>query len=158
MSRKLKLRRKAAILGAVLAALAAVAVAAPGADARVRPFLLVEHGTARFDSPTSISSTGSGVATYLGRFTLQRSATLYDPRGSVSQVDGEARLTTADGEELDASIEGTFDAATGKGRLFYEWEGGTGRFAHATGTTIWQVTLKRDDLTYSVFAYGVIDL
>jgi hypothetical protein len=133
-----------------------LAWAGPAARAVERPFRLTEHGTAEFNTDGSISSEGSGEATHLGQFTLVREATLYDPIGSEFEVDGEATLTTANGDLLFASIEGTFDAATGTGVLIYEWQGGTGRFANATGTTVWLVTLH-PDLTYDVVAEGVID-
>jgi hypothetical protein len=44
---------------------------------------------------------------------------------------------------------------TGKGTVTFEWTGGDGRFAHATGATVWQLTLN-PDLTYSAVADGVI--
>jgi hypothetical protein len=72
-------------------------------------------------------------------------------------VDGEATLVAANGDELDASIEGTLNTNDNTGLLVYEWEGGTGRFVNATGTTIWHVTVHADGTTYSVVADGVID-
>src|SRR5262249_52768172 len=120
-----------------------------------RPFRLVESGTASL-AGLDISSTGTGQATHLGRFTLERSATLYDPTGTVFQVDGKATLTAANGDTLTASIEGSVDLSTGRGVLIYEWPGGTGRFAHATGTTPWLVSVNLADLTYTVTADGIL--
>jgi len=39
--------------------------------------------------------------------------------------------------------------------LVYDWEGGTGRFENATGTTTWQVDVNPDN-TYDVVADGII--
>jgi hypothetical protein len=136
-------------------ALATMALAAPAAQAVERPFKLVENGTVTFDGPNA-TSVSTGHATHLGRFTLYRSATLYDPDGSVFDVHGEATLVAADGDRLFSSLEGTLDAATGRGVLDYEWEGGTGRFEHATGSTTWRVVVNPDG-TFSVEAEGVID-
>jgi hypothetical protein len=143
------------------AALALVMTAAigaahtPTAHAVERPFQLVEHGTATIDGP-NVTSNGSGVATHLGRFTLERTATLSNPQGSVFDVEGRATLTAASGHLLHASITGTLDTATSRGVLVYEWEGGTGRFDDATGATTWYVQINPDQ-TYDVVAHGVID-
>jgi hypothetical protein len=138
-----------------LAALAGLALLAPASQAVERPFHLVEKGTVAFDGPNA-TSVGTGQATHLGRFALYRSGTFSNPVGSVLEFDGQATLVAADGDELEASIEGTLDTATGTGLLTYEWTGGTGRFQHATGTTTWWVVVN-PDLTFSVVADGVID-
>jgi hypothetical protein len=138
-----------------LAALAGLALTAPAGQAVERPFHLVEEGTVAFDGPNA-TSTGTGQATHLGGFTLYRTGTFHDPVGSVLRFDGRATLVAADGDELHSSIDGTLDTATGTGLLTYEWTGGSGRFQHATGTTIWRVVVN-PDLTFSVVADGVID-
>src|SRR5262245_61045774 len=120
------------------------------------PFQLVEHGSATFGADGVIRSEGSGEATHLGKFTLVREATLGDPTDGGFEVKGQATLTAANGDQLFATIGGTFNPATGQGVLIYEWVGGTGRFADATGTTTWLVTLH-PDLTYDVVADGVIN-
>jgi hypothetical protein len=149
------IKRTTRLALAAVAALAALALAAPASQAVERPFHLVEEGTVAFDGPNA-TSTGTGQATHLGRFTLYRTGTFSDPVGSVLQFDGEATLVAANGDELGASIEGTLDTASGTGLLTYEWTGGSGRFEHATGTTIWRVVVN-PDLTFSVVADGVID-
>lgn len=149
------IKRTARLALAALAAVAGLALAASTGQAVERPFHLVEEGTVAFDGPNA-TSVGTGQATHLGRFTLYRTARFSDPVGSVLQVDGEATLVAADGDELRSSIEGTLDTATGTGLLDYEWTGGSGRFQHATGTTIWRVVVN-PDLTFSVVADGVID-
>jgi hypothetical protein len=131
--------------------------AALPASAKPRPFHLKEHGTATFNADGSISSIGTGTATHLGRFTLRRTAKLTPSGdGADATVEGEAVLTAANGDLLKASITGTFNPATSTGVLIYQWEGGTGRFQNATGTTIWLVEIY-PDLTYDVVANGIID-
>jgi hypothetical protein len=149
------LKRTLRLAVATVAAVAGLALAAPAGQAVERPFHLDEEGTVVFDGPNA-TSVGIGTATHLGRFTLYRSGTFYDPVGSVLQFDGRATLVAANGDELYSSIEGTLDSATGTGRLTYEWTGGSGRFEHATGTTTWRVVVN-PDLTFSAVADGVID-
>ena len=45
---------------------------------------------------------------------------------------------------------------TGQATLTFEWKGGDGRFATATGTTVWQLSVN-PDLTYTAVADGVIN-
>ena len=133
---------------------ALTALAAP------RPFHLVEHGTARVakDGDTLVLvADGTGTATHLGRFTLHRTATLKpSTEASELEVDGQATLTAANGDQLEASIEGTLNPQTGHAVLIYQWKGGTGRFQNASGTTVWLVQLNPDQ-TYDVVADGVIN-
>ena len=143
------------IIRGLAAALTACALAAPAAEAVERPFKLVEHGTVTFDGPYA-RSISTGHATHLGRFTLYRRATLSNPVGTVFEATGEATIVAADGDRLFSTLEGTLDAATGRGVLSYEWGGGTGRFEHATGSTTWHVVVQPDN-TFDVTASGVID-
>jgi hypothetical protein len=143
------------IIGGLVATLAALALAAPAAEAVERPFKLVESGTATFDGEY-VSGVNTGYATHLGKVTVYRRARLFDPDGSVFKAHGYATLVAADGDRLFSSLDGTVDLATGLALLTYEWEGGTGRFEDATGTTTWQAQLN-PDLTYSLEAEGVID-
>ncbi|MFN7943861.1 MAG: hypothetical protein U0Z53_00665 [Blastocatellia bacterium] len=124
--------------------------------AAVRPFHLVEHGTLTVVNGHLVAD-GAGTATFLGRFTLHREATL-TPMGSDLKVsDGKATLTAANGDQLEASFTGTIFTATGQGVLTYEWTGGTGQFQNASGPTIWQVELHPDQGTYDLTACGVIN-
>ena len=45
---------------------------------------------------------------------------------------------------------------TGEAALTFEWTGGDGRFADASGATVWQLTLN-PDLSYMAVADGVIN-
>ena len=125
-----------------------------------RPFHLVEHGTltvTKDGDNLALITDGTGTATHLGSFTLHRTAKLKpseDGSGLVD-VDGRATLIAANGDQLEASIEGTLNPQTHHAVLAYEWKGGTGRFKNATGTAIWLVDIT--DNTYDVVADGVIN-
>ena len=126
-----------------------------------RPFHLVEHGklyvTPRDPSGSvlDVVSEGSGTATHLGGITVQRTFTLTaTATPGVFDFNGEATLTAASGELLTSTITGTFNANIGHADLIYEWTGGTGRFANATGTTFWSVDVANGE--YDVVANGQI--
>ena len=53
-------------------------------------------------------------------------------------------------------VEGTLNPTTGQAILVYEWEGGTGRFANATGAAVWLVHINPDQ-TFDVVAKGFLD-
>ncbi len=141
----------------MLVTLALVGLTAWTALAYARPFHLVEHGTLTVDQGGHLDTNGTGTATHLGRFTVHRTATLKateDGSGLVD-VDGQATLTSVNGDQLESSIKGTLNPQTGHAVLIYEWKGGTGRFENATGTTVWLVDIT--DNTYDVVADGVIN-
>ena len=151
------MKRYLSRINIALMSLVLLAITALPAWGRPVPFHLREHGTATFNADGTISSDGTGTATHLGKFTLRRTAKLTPSKdGGDATVEGEALLTAANGDLLKASITGTFNPATGTGVLIYQWQGGTGRFQNATGTTTWLVELY-SDLTYDVVADGVID-
>jgi len=122
-----------------------------------RPFHLEESGSAVINPDLTVNASASGQATHLGAFTLHDTSTLVPAgEGVFNVVDGEAHLEAANGDLLYASFTGTINLATGTGTLYFEWTGGTGRFADATGATVWQVSLN-PDLTYTAVADGVIN-
>jgi len=125
--------------------------------AQTRPFHLVEHGTLTQDQPGHIIAEGTGTATHLGSIAVHRTFTL-TPSGDGSgllDVNGQATLVAANGDLLESTIKGTLNPLTGHAILIYEWNGGTGRFENATGTTTWQVDV--DGASYDVVADGVIN-
>ncbi|HYV03342.1 MAG TPA: hypothetical protein VFB82_02080, partial [Blastocatellia bacterium] len=140
-----------------LMTLALVGLLALTALAVPRPFHLVEHGTAKVTQERDtlvLVADGMGTATQLGRFTLHREANLTPSSvESELEVNGQATLTAANGDKLEASIKGTLNTSAGHADLVYEWTGGTGRFQNASGTTIWLVELFPDG-TYDVIADG----
>jgi len=143
-----------------LMTLALVSLTALTVLAHTRPFHLVEHGTLTPDpnQPGHFIAEGTGTATHLGSITVHRTLSLEpstDGSGLVD-VEGEATLVAANGDELRTGIKGTLNPETGHAILVYEWEGGTGRFQNATGTTTWQVDVNADQ-TYDVVADGVIN-
>ena len=147
--------------GSTLMALAVVGVISLTVFAGARPFHLVEHGqltvTPRDQSGAvlDVVASGGGTATHLGAITVQRTATLTaTATPGVFDFKGEATLTAATGELLTTTITGTFNANVGHADLIYQWTGGTGRFEHATGTTIWSVDVANGE--YDAVATGQI--
>jgi hypothetical protein len=148
--------------GRSLMALAAIAVICLTVFAGPRPFHLVEHGvitaTPRDASGTllDVVASGTGTATHLGAFTVERTATLTaTATPGIFDFKGEAILTAASGDKLTTEIDGTFNAVTGHADLGYEWTGGTGRFEHATGFTFWSVDVANGE--YDVVANGQLN-
>lgn len=131
------------------------------AHSHARPFHAVDSGFVVINgdlSPgTTITASASGQATHLGAFTLHDTSTVVAAEGAIRYIEGEAHLEAANGDLLCASFTGTVDLATFTATVTFEWTGGTGRFADATGTTVWQVTLNPADLSYTAVADGVIN-
>jgi hypothetical protein len=85
-------------------ALGLVGLTALTAPAVTRPFHLVEHGALTVDKDGNLVADGTGTATHLGRFNLHRTATLKPTMEGQLEVDGQATLTAANGDQLEASI------------------------------------------------------
>jgi hypothetical protein len=148
------------MISIVLMTVALMGLTALTALAHARPFHLVENGTLTPDpdQPGHFFAEGTGTATHLGSITVHRTLSL-KPSGDGSgliDVQGEATLVAANGDELRTGIEGTLNPETNHAVLTYGWEGGTGRFKNATGITVWQVDVNKDG-TYDVVADGVIN-
>ena len=114
------------------------------------------------DRDGNLVADGTGTASHLGRFALHRTATLKTNTDGELEVDGQATLTAANRDQLEASIKGTLNPQTGKAVLTYEWTRGTGRFQNVSGTTVWLVQVNppdppNPDQTYDVVADGVIN-
>src|ERR1051325_4888067 len=126
--------------------LALVSLTALTVLAHTRPFHLVEHGTLTPDpnQPGHFFAEGTGTATHLGSITVHRTLSLSpstDGSGLVD-IEGEATLVAANGDELFTGLEGSLNPQTGHAVIVYQWEGGTGRFQNATGTTTWPVDVN----------------
>jgi hypothetical protein len=125
-----------------------------------RPFHLMESGTAVINPDGTISGSASGKATHLGAFTLHDTSSIVGvevtPNGLILQIVGQAELVAANGDKLYASLSGSVNMTTGEGALTFKWTGGDGRFADASGATVWQLTLN-PDLSYTAVADGVIN-
>jgi hypothetical protein len=143
--------------GVVQWSLGGASAAAPSQD---RPFHAEDSGTAvvngDFSIGTTITASASGYATHLGAFTLNDSSTVVGAEGPIRYIEGEAHLIAANGDHLCASFTGSVNLATLTATANFEWTGGTGRFANATGATVWQISLN-PDLSYSAVADGVIN-
>jgi hypothetical protein len=147
-------------LGATLAGHAQVrTVESAAAHSHDRPFHLEESGAAVINPDGTISASATGTATHLGAFTLHDHSTIVGvdtANGLVLQVVGHADLEAANGDHLCASFTGSINLTAGTGTLNFAWTGGTGRFANATGATVWHVSVN-PDLTYTAVADGVIN-
>jgi hypothetical protein len=125
------------------------------ADSHARPFHAEDSGQAVLNPDGTISASASGTATHLGAFTLHDTSRIVGGEGPVIYIEGEAHLEAANGDHLCASFTGSVNFATLTATVTFEWTGGTGRFAGATGTTVWHLSLN-PDLTYTAVADGVI--
>ena len=144
-----------------LMALVLVGFNAMTALANTRPIHLVEHGTLTPNQDGSTTADGTGTATHLGTIKVHRTFTL-TPTSVANELnlEGHATLTAANGDKLETGLDGILvidpSTNTGHAELTYQWEGGTGRFENATGTTLWHVDVDLSNSTYDVVADGVI--
>ena len=147
-------------VGLVAAFTVSLAIVAVGAVAAETPFKgtvsAVETGTTVFPF-RSITREGTGVATYLGKYTEQVTMRI-DVR--VLHGTGSATFTAANGDTLSASVDGQA-TVTGPGTLSivenYTITGGTGRFADATGRFTLNSTLDQVTGVSSGTLRGSID-
>lgn len=118
------------------------------AQARERP--LFSRGTAQFVTPNDF--VGAGRATHLGRYSEVGNAQFSptdDP--TVFKVDARSTYTAANGDQLYAVFTGYLNGVTGTINATVTYEGGTGRFANASGTALLiGQTLPDGTLTVSV--------
>ena len=112
---------------------ALMVLAPPGrASAHAVPYFA--SGAAQF--VTENDFVGAGHATHLGHYTEVGSVS-FAPTGNpdVLAVDGWTIYTAADGDELHALVSGELDTSTGSITVTVTYDGGTGRFADASGTS-----------------------
>lgn len=151
-------------VGIVLAAVMLLS-AASGSRAAEREFQLKGSGVGQFTADGSgFTFTAAGEATQLGRWTNAGAVTVVGPDPDVPgnlAVAGWAKFTAANGDELYAQVTGSLDPATGAGLGVFSWDGGTGRFAGATGTAVFPVQDGPPDTTgrfeFEFTADGLID-
>jgi hypothetical protein len=132
-------------------------------SATERPFSLNGKGVASIaaDGPVPVGSiTGSGTATHLGLFT--NTATIYfnpDPTDpTVAHPSGEGVFIAANGDKLNIVVENaSMSLLTGMGGGTFRINGGTGRFANATGSLTAVVEQNLITGAYEVTAVGKID-
>jgi len=125
------MHRFASSLTVACVLISALALAGRAAAAS-RPYSA--RGTAQFLSPTDF--VGSGEATHLGHYSEVGSVSFTptsDP--AVLHVQGSIVYTAAAGDELHAHVSGELNGATGAVTAVVSYDGGTGRFAAATGSS-----------------------
>lgn len=141
------------LLGSVAVAAADRAFSATGRGVAV-PF---------FDDagrPVGATVTGTGNATHLGSFTsIGKIAFTPDPRDpNIVLISGEAVFTAAGGDKLNVVIaDGSQDTRTGVGTGHFSFNGGTGRFANATGITEFVVEQNFVTGAYEITIVGQIN-
>ena len=121
-------------------------LAAIPAVAHERPFALNGQGVATLitDSAGNViggNVTASGTATHLGRWTAVGSVT-FTPEDGVLRSHGQATITAANGDRLETVADGAMDPATGSDHGIFHFVGGTGRFAGASGSADFVISLN----------------
>ena len=104
--------------------------------------------------------TGSGNATHLGTFTNTGKVTFTPDASNPTSLhpSGEGVFTAANGDKLNFIITGgALDVTTGIGTGDFEFTGGTGRFANATGHTSAVVEQNFVTGAYEITLVGNID-
>lgn len=138
-------------------AIGAVSIGATSAGAKEVPMRGSGTGqiTGMTPGPTgvSITATGEGVATHLGKFTRTEEI-LLDP--NTFTFTGTLTFVAADGSELSCSFQGAFIAAN-EAAGTYTFTGGTGRFEGATGTADFSV-VQSDPVNFSFGFGGTIEM
>lgn len=101
-----------------------------------------------------------GTATHLGMWT-QTGTLTFSPHPSdptLILADGDSIITAANGDELHVTITGAvLDTNTGIATGSFDFAGGTGRFANASGSAPFEVLQDFDSGTFGVVANGMID-
>ena len=130
-----------------------------------RPFSLNGKGVAIpiLDGDGNIvgaEPTGSGNATHLGLFT-NTGRVIFTPDASNPNIvhpSGEGVFTAANGDKLNFIVTGgALDVTTGIGTGDFEFTGGTGRFANATGHTSGVIEQNVVTGAYELTLVGNID-
>ena len=135
------------------------------ASATERPFSFNGGGLAvpfvnEAGQPIGIDVTGSGNGTHLGLFTTLGKVFFNPHPTDPTQIipSGQATLTAANGDKLVIVVaDGSQSLITGIGTGHFNFGGGTGRFANATGTISYVVEQNFVTGAYTITAVGSID-
>lgn len=101
----------------------------------------------------TITASGEGEATHLGKFTREESILLNPAAGTFT---GTIVFTAADGSELHCGFTGAFTGPnTAAGT--YTFTGGTGRFENASGVAYFGI-VQSDPANFTFEFAGVIDM
>ena len=138
MKRYTKIRTLMPVLFLLLATISASAIE--------RPFALNGAGVATLVTDESGNllggvATGSGTATHLGQWTVIGNVK-YTPDNGVLRSSGDATITAANGDKLQIQIDGILDPIAAVDQGVFHIVGGTGRFAGASGTANFVVTIN----------------
>jgi hypothetical protein len=119
------------LLAIVVVAVSFITLTDKAAAAGVRPYRAV--GLANI---VGLSVTGEGQATHLGHYVEAGNITSVLPIGpGVLAITAVVAYTTDEGYELHATAAGTLDLNTGTLAGILTYDGGTGRFVDATGSS-----------------------
>lgn len=133
------------------------------AAATERPFALNGRGVATFITDEAGHVIGantitSGTATHLGVWTL--SGTVHyappDENGKIPSS-ADATIVASNGDKLYVVLRGLFDPVAGTDHGTFTFAGGTGRFAEASGTADFVVTVDPLTSSFEVTAVGSIN-
>jgi hypothetical protein len=113
-----------------------------------RPFALNGKGVGDFltneaGQVIGANVTASGTATHLGMWTAVGSVRYAPDENGVLRSSGEATITAANGDKLELVAEGVLDQATLTDHGIFTFVGGTGRFAGASGSADFVVTVSQ---------------
>jgi hypothetical protein len=122
--------------------------------ARAVPLRLSGSGAIEGNPFAGATFSASGTGTHLGRWTNEGNLLFtLTPDGIVAS--GDVVFTAANGDNLTADIDGTFDPATGTGTATFTWTGGSGRFEGAEGSASFIVNQSPDG-SFSFVSRGTL--
>jgi len=123
------------VTGAAVLSTSAAATVPPALEATFQTLPLKMQGSGMvLGDPTVLGGAdfeASGTASHLGSWTNEGVLEIDPATGAAT---GSVVFTAANGDHLNGVFEGTFDSATGIAVAVFEWTGGTGRFAAASGS------------------------
>ena len=127
-----------------------------------RPFALSGAGVATLitdpaGNPIGAIPTGSGTATHLGQWTTSGMVHYIPDSNGVLHSSGQATITASNGDKLNFTIDGILDPIAGVDQGTFYFAGGTGRFAEASGSANFVVTLNPLTGGFDLTAVGKIN-
>ena len=127
-----------------------------------RPFALNGVGVATLITDESghligAMPTGSGTATYLGRWTVAGTVHYTPDNNGVLHSSGESTLIAANGDKLQFQIEGILDPVAAVDQGVFHIVGGTGRFEGASGDANFLVSINPLTGGFELTAVGKIN-
>ena len=128
-----------------------------------RPFALSGTGVGVFVTDAEghvigANVTGSGTATHLGSWTTTGTVHYAPPdENGKLPSSGEATIVAANGDKLNVVIHGSFDPASGTDHGIFQFTGGTGRFAAASGISDFVVSVNALTGGFDLTVVGSID-